>query len=158
MAIKDSFAPEEWIKVVAAPSMAGVAMLAVSPSGLTGLMAESMATANTMLELSASGTTALMQEIHTALKNPPDGLRVKMRWGDVRQAKQQAMTHIAEAVALVNATISPEEAQSYRAYLYAVAERVAGAALEGGVLGMGGVRVSEAEQSLLDEMKTAFRL
>jgi len=39
-----------------------------------------------------------------------------------------------------------------------VAEKVASASKEGGFLGFGGVRVSNAEQSFLNEVKAALQL
>ena len=43
MAIKASFTPEEWSRVLASPMVAGMAITAADPSGLWGIMKEGMA-------------------------------------------------------------------------------------------------------------------
>jgi hypothetical protein len=48
------------------------------------------------------------------------------------------------------------EAEGYKRWLLTVAQRVAEAAKEGGFLGIGGVRVSEAEQATLAEIAGAL--
>ncbi|MCD0166739.1 hypothetical protein IHN58_13865, partial [Deinococcus sp. 12RED42] len=43
MSIKDNFTSDEWFKVMTGPGRAGAAVMAASPSGLTGLIAEARA-------------------------------------------------------------------------------------------------------------------
>jgi len=43
MSVKDNFTPEEWDKVLSGPATAAAAILAASPSGLTGIIAEGIA-------------------------------------------------------------------------------------------------------------------
>jgi hypothetical protein len=44
---------------------------------------------------------------------------------------------------------APEDAPAFKAWLQAIAQRVAEAAKEGGFMGFGGVRVSDAEKATL---------
>jgi hypothetical protein len=53
---------------------------------------------------------------------------------------------------------TPDEVQAYKQMVMGVAEKAASASKEGGFLGFGGVRVSDAEQSFLNEVKGALQL
>jgi hypothetical protein len=59
---------------------------------------------------------------------------------------------IREAVSILEQKSSPEEAAEYRQFILRVADVVAHAHKEGGVLGIGGKEVSEQEQAVLDEL------
>ena len=59
------------------------------------------------------------------------------------------------AVDLLEQKASPAEAGVYRRMLVDIAERAANASKEGGFLGFGGVRVSDREHSLINEVKRA---
>ena len=50
------------------------------------------------------------------------------------------------------AKATPEESTTYREWLYQVGVRQANASKEGGFLGIGAVRVNEAEQNALTEL------
>ena len=62
MSLKDSFTKEEWFRVMTGPGRAGAAVVAASPSGLTGLLAEAQAIAASIREsVSREGRTPLME-------------------------------------------------------------------------------------------------
>ena len=63
----------------------------------------------------------------------------------------------ARAVArLLDSRVDPAQAAQYRAWALSVAEKVAMAATEGGFLGFGGTRLSEAEQALIAQLREAL--
>ena len=63
----------------------------------------------------------------------------------------------ARAVArLLDSRVDPAQAAQYRAWALSVAEKVAMAATEGGFLGFGGTRLSEAEQALIAQLRAAL--
>ena len=72
--------------------------------------------------------------------------------------KANVLDRIKEAEALVAAKATAEEAQAYRQMLMAVASRTAEASKEGGFFGFGGVQVSSAEQSFLNEVQQVLHL
>ncbi|MFD1730904.1 hypothetical protein ACFSC4_07135 [Deinococcus malanensis] len=58
MSVKDNFTADEWFKVMTGPGRAGAAVVAASPSGLTGLLAEAQAIAGSVREhVSRAGRT-----------------------------------------------------------------------------------------------------
>ena len=63
----------------------------------------------------------------------------------------------ARAVArLLDSRVDHAQAAQYRAWALSVAEKVAMAATEGGFLGFGGTRLSEAEQALIGQLRAAL--
>ena len=71
--------------------------------------------------------------------------------------KSAVLARIREAANLVSRKATPEEAKAYKQMIMSVAEKAANASKEGGFLGFGGVRVSNAEQSFLNEVKAALQ-
>ena len=53
---------------------------------------------------------------------------------------------------------APNDAGGFKAWLRGISERVASAASEGGFLGFGGVRISDAEKATLGEISEALKL
>ena len=68
----------------------------------------------------------------------------------------QVPAQIGEAVKLVEAKATPEEAEEYRQFILRLADVVAHAHKEGGVLGIGGKEVSEEEQAALDMLSSTL--
>jgi len=159
--VKDKFTPEEWFKVMNGPGRAGVAVMASSPSGITGFLAEANALANELQTLIRSHpSTPLLADMadayqHTTreeLKEQRDAAGENVS-RDVRETKDQALESVRQAVWLVSTKTTAEDTRAYKDLLMRVAQRVAEAATEGGFLGIGGVRVSDAEQAVLDELR-----
>jgi hypothetical protein len=63
---------------------------------------------------------------------------------------------IREAVRIVEEKATPEEAEDYRQFVLRLAEVVAHAHKEGGVLGIGGKEVSPEEQAALDRLSSTL--
>lgn len=61
-------------------------------------------------------------------------------------------------MSLLDQKALPDEVLAYKQMLMQVAERAANAAKEGGFLGFGGVKVSEAEQTFLNELSRMLKI
>jgi len=72
--------------------------------------------------------------------------------------RSAVLSRITEVVDLLSRKATPDEIQAYKRMVMVVAEKAANASREGGFLGFGGVRVSNAEQSFLNEVKGALKL
>ena len=68
------------------------------------------------------------------------------------------LVRIGEAANLLSRKATPDEVKAYKQMILNVAEKAANASKEGGFLGFGGVQVSNAEQSFLNEVKDALQL
>ena len=160
MSIKDNFSKEEWFKVMTGPGRAGAAVVAASPSGITGLLAEAQAIASTVREnVSKEGRTPLMEAMAADLMGNPTDLKDLPQQEKVKnmdEAKAQSLEGVRQAVWLVSSKCSPADAQAYREMLVQVADKTAAAAKEGGFLGMGGEQVSAAERAAVEELKAVI--
>ncbi|SEJ14870.1 hypothetical protein SAMN04488058_104138 [Deinococcus reticulitermitis] len=158
MSIRDQFTQEEWTKVMLGAGRTGGAVVAASPSGVTGLVAEAQAIAKTIREsVSGAARTPLLEAIAAdLLGTPPDAksLGGGERAGSMDEVRAQNLEGVRQAVWLVSSKASPEDAAAYRQMLLHVAERTAQAAKEdGNFLGMGGVQINEKEKTVLDELR-----
>ena len=68
----------------------------------------------------------------------------------------QIPEQIRDAVQLVEQKATPEEAKDYRQFVLRLADVVAHAHKEGGVLGIGGKEVSPEEQAALDRLSSTL--
>ncbi|MFC4637364.1 hypothetical protein [Deinococcus hohokamensis] len=157
MSLKDNFTADEWFKVMTGPGRAGAAVVAASPSGLTGLLAEAQAIAASVREhVSRSGRTPLMEAMAAdLLGTPPDpnSLPQEERARNVEDVRAQSLEGVRQALWLVSSKASPADAEAYRAMMLEVAERTAQAAKEGGFLGFGGEQVNDKERAVMDELR-----
>ncbi|MFC6592268.1 hypothetical protein ACFP81_09845 [Deinococcus lacus] len=74
--VKDKFTREEWLKVIGGVGQAGMAVIASSPSGVTGLMAEMAAIVKGLREeISKEPRTALQEAMAAELMAGPPARR-----------------------------------------------------------------------------------
>jgi hypothetical protein len=162
MATKASFTAEEWQQLLRSPMLAGMAVTAADPSGLFGLIKEGFAASRALAEAKAdAGASELIRAVVADLETSEgrsaarDGLQAELSGGRVTDIKPKAIEGLGAAAALVGRK-APEDAAAFKAWLAAIAERVAEASKEGGFLGFGGVQVSDAEKATLGEISTAL--
>ncbi|GGR48579.1 hypothetical protein GCM10008959_07120 [Deinococcus seoulensis] len=162
MSIKDNFTPDEWFKVMTGPGRAGAAIVASSPSGLTGLVAEARALNDAIRDgVSADTRTPLLEAIAAdLLRTAPDPAVMphQERARTMQEALEQSLENVRQAAWLVSAKASPEDSAAYRQMLLSVAERTANAAKEGGFLGFGGELVNDRERAVLDDLRRILNL
>ncbi|WP_216323424.1 hypothetical protein [Deinococcus aestuarii] len=160
MSVKDSFTPDEWFKVMTGPGRAGAAVVAASPSGVTGLVAEAQAIASAIRgEVSGAGRTPLLEAMAADLMGTPPDARDRPqeeRARTMEEARARSIDAVRQAVWLVSSKAGPEDADAYRRLLWTVAERTAEAAREGGFLGIGGEQISEGERTALGELRSVL--
>ena len=144
MTTKSEFNGEEWERVSRAPALAGV-MVALADRG--GSFRESLALGKAYAAAKRDGGSELLEEL---VASPPSLNRESI--GQPDQVPEQ----IGEAVKLVEEKATPEEAEEYRQFILRLADVVAHAHKEGGVLGIGGKEVSEEEQAALDMLSSTL--
>lgn len=150
MTTKADFNAEEWATLVEAPLLAAMRVVA---SERGGTIRESLAIGRTYADARRhQGDSSLLDEL---VASPPaiDSERLREGGGDVQA---QAAERLTEAVALVDAKATPDEAQAYRQFILTVAEAAANANREGGFIGIGGKPVSANEQAALDEISATL--
>jgi hypothetical protein len=144
MTTKSEFNADEWERVAQAPALAAL-MVMVADRG--GAIRESIALGKAYAEARRDGGSEFVKEL---VSTPPQLNPAEM--GQPDQLREQLPQRIQEAVRTVEQKAAPEEAEEYRSFILRVADVVAHAAKEGGVLGIGGKEVSEQEQAVLDEL------
>ena len=164
MANKASFSPDEWKQLLESPMLAGMVVTAADPSGVWGVIKEGLAASGPLPEAKAdAGSSELVRAVAADFKTfegrsaARDGLKATVAGGKTGDLKPKAIGGLRQVSALLEAK-APEEAPAFKAWLQAIAQRVAEAAKEGSFLGFGGVQVSDAEKATLAEISDALKL
>jgi hypothetical protein len=165
MSTKADFSAEEWKLVLRSPLMAGLAVVAASPSGPLGVLREMFAVGKlvheTRAQADATGglTNDLLRSLVAELSSP--GARAQLDVSELRgvpppQLQGHALEACRAVAALVDRKASREEADGVKRWLVSIAQRTAEAAKEGGFLGIGGTRVSESETTAIRDVARAL--
>jgi hypothetical protein len=160
MLTKNDFAAEDWNTLRDTPYLVGFATMLAEPSGL-GTIKESIAITMGMWENQASEfplirdltSRAEMQAAQNSLKGRFGASQAELPKNAIRDV---ALEHARSSIALLTGKADSTEIDAYRKLLYGLAEKVANASREGGVLGFGGKAVSAAEQSFLDDLQNTI--
>ena len=157
MTSKASFTDEEWDRVLRAPMVAGMAITIADPGGPIEISKEMMAT------LRAATVPPSQEELLAAVALDIQAL-IQQKQNPARNFKPTsaatAGTEILDELRAVDAIVAekatPEETQAFRGWLVVAAQAAADAAKEGGFMGFGAVQVSEGEQTMLDQLRSAL--
>ncbi|MFC7494260.1 MULTISPECIES: hypothetical protein [unclassified Nocardioides] len=156
MTSKADFSEEEWVRVVRAPFVAGMAITLADPGGPIEAAKESMASIRSaanppsreqLLTEVALDIQAQVQQHH----NPVKGYRPS----GSTEPGEQVLQELREVRTIVNEHATPEEAAAFGTWLVNVAEAAANAAKEGGFMGFRAELVSERERDLLEKVRAA---
>jgi hypothetical protein len=158
MANKQDFTPEEWTKVLQSPMLIGIAVSTADPSGLWGTLKEaavsSSALATTKLD---AGSNELIKAVVTDFETSQgrsviqQALRDCFAGAEPAHCVQRSLAALQEVSAILDAK-APDDAVAFKTWLRSVSQKVAEAAIEGGFLGFGGVRVSDTEKATLGDI------
>ena len=163
MADKASFTKEEWTLLLESPMIAGMAVTAADPSGLWGLLKESFAGGSALTRAATNAdTNALVKAVVTDFSTSDgrsaarDGLKAKFASSQPADMKNKAIDSLRQVSALLD-TKAPGDAAAFKGWLRQISQSTAEAATEGGGLfGLGGVQVSDAEKATLTEITRAL--
>ena len=160
MAKKADFTPEEWQQLLSLPQVASLYLALASPSGPLGIAQEMMASTKGIVEaLKSSSGNELIDAVAADIREKAEKrerLEPPLKTSnDPNEMKAQCVQIFREAAALLSQK-APAEAQAYKQWVYQAAQNSANAAKEGGVFGIGGERVSEAETAALKELAIAL--
>jgi hypothetical protein len=162
MANKSDFTPDEWRLVMASPMLAGMAITLADPSGIFGTLKEGFTGANALLAARKDDkANAIVKAIVADFDTPEgrtaarDGIRADLTGKTPAELKLQALENLRKVSSIVGAK-APSDAPAFREWIKSVAVHAAEASSEGGFLGFGGVRVSDAEKATLAELDAAL--
>jgi hypothetical protein len=162
MSIKDNFTEEEWGSVLQSPMLAALAITAADPGGLWSAIKEGTGLARSVVEAKSKGAAGtLLGEIGAAYDTPEgrriaqDKVKEMLRGKKPAEVTDAAVHRLQEVARLVGAK-APQQAAAFGDYVRETARRVAEAGTEGGFLGFGGEKVSEAEKKTLADIDRVF--
>ena len=160
MAKKADFTPEEWQLILSLPQVASLYLALASPSGPLGLAQEMIASTKGVVEaLKASSGNELIDALAADIREKAEKrerLEPPLKTGnDLNEMKAQCLQACRDVAALLSQK-APADVEQYKQWVYQSAQNSANAAKEGGVFGIGGERVSEAETAALRELATAL--
>ncbi len=164
MATQAAFTPEEWTLLRIVPSLVVGGVSAADPNGIFGAVKEAAAGMTEMIASLQKGSKLELLDAMLADKSIPGMPDPKTLVGEGNREQQMAnlksavLGRIGEVVNLVSRKATPDEAKAYKQMIMSVASKTANASKEGGFLGFGGVRVSSAEESFLNEVKAVLQL
>ena len=149
MTSKSAFNAEEWSVIVNAPYLAALLIMAAERGGT---VRETRAISRAYAEARAHHEDPLLEAI---LSTPPtlDPTSAPRTPADLHRA---ATATLRQAVGTLERVATEEEVNTYKRFVYHVAESVARAHRKGGFLGFGGTELSEHEQAALDEIAAIF--
>jgi hypothetical protein len=150
MTRKADFNAEEWETVTQGPVYAGMRVITADRGGT---LRESLAMGRAyQAAREQHGESELLDEL---VASPPsiDKSRVQEAGGEVATV---AIDRIREAMRVLEEKGTPEEVDAYKRFVMSVAQAAASAHKEGGFLGIGGKKVSDAENEALDQISTTL--
>jgi hypothetical protein len=161
MLTKNDFAASDWNTLRDTPYLVGLATLLAEPSGL-GTIKESIALTMGIWENQASEFPLIRDLTSRAeMQSAQNSLRGRLSASQGERAKgvirDLALEQARSSIAMLSGKANPDEINAYRKFLYGLAEKVANASREGGILGFGGKAVSPAEQSFLDDLQNTIQ-
>jgi hypothetical protein len=150
MTRKADFNAEEWSTVVDGPLYAGMRVIS---AGRGGTLRESLAMGRVYQEARQQhGESELLDEL---VMSPPsiDANRVRETGGNIAAVTSQQLR---DAMGILEGKATAAEVDAYKTFVMTVSQAVAGAHKEGGFLGIGGTRITDAENQALDEISAAL--
>jgi hypothetical protein len=162
MVNKTAFTPEEWNRILESVMLSGMAVTAADPSGLLGVLKESMATGKTLLAAKADPTSnelikSVVSDFETGEGRQAARSQVQSRLKGmpIGEMKDKSIAALRELSQLLDSK-APADAVGFKTWLHHIAENAAEASAEGGFMGFGGTQVSDAEKATLAELSRAL--
>ena len=160
MAKKVDFTAEEWQLILSMPQVASLYLALASPSNPLGLAQEMIASTKGIVEtIKTSSGNELMDAVSADIREKVEKReRLEPPFktsNDLNDMKAQCLQACREVAVLLSQK-APADAQVYKQWVYQAAQNTANAAKEGGVFGIGGEPVSEAETAALKEIAIAL--
>ena len=162
MADKSSFTPDEWKMILASPMLSGMAVTLAEPSGLWGMLKEAMASGRALIEAKSDPGASDLAKAVVADMETSEGrtvareeLKAELAGKTPAELKSQVVATLTKVGQLLDAK-APADAPAFKGWLRHIADKVAEAASEGGFLGFGGVKVTDAEKASIAEVAKAL--
>jgi hypothetical protein len=161
MLTKNDFSASDWCTLRDTPYLVGLATMLAEPSGL-GTLKESIAIAMGIAE-NQSSDIPLIRDLTSRPEMDAAQASLRGRFTGSQggafkdTVAELALSQARSSTELLSGKASNDELNAWRKLLYGLADKVANASREGGVLGFGGKAVSDNEQKFLDQLQNAIQ-
>jgi len=154
MSSLSDYTPDEVTTLTRAPLIVGMMVVGASLSGPLGIVKELLAAVRATEEASKQAPeTSILRSLFS---NPS----MKTQQEQMAQEKPETLDpamqlqKIRQALFILASKGDPSELAAYKTLLVKAAEDTANAAKEGGFLGIGGTRVSDQEQAVIEQIRS----
>ncbi|MEB3250753.1 MAG: hypothetical protein VKO01_01265 [Cyanobacteriota bacterium] len=174
--MRQNFSEDEWVTLLQAPMQAVVAVCLADKVDPVSFLQELKAGVKLVSE--ATSRSDLPGDLVPALlkstadldsQDPLSGEQLQLKkqfellgliqtFKNANEGKNAAISHFQKVAALLAAKVTGVEANSYKTWLMSLAEKVAEAQKEGGIMGLGASRISERESDVLKQLAMALGL
>jgi hypothetical protein len=157
MTSRDAFSEEEWARLGRAPLVASLAITIADPGGPIEAVKEAGAALQVVLNAARERTFgAFVQSIAADIAAKAQRRENPLGGFNPRSGREELLEELRAVYALLEEKAAEEDVDDYREWMRTAAQQAALAAKEGGFLGIGGTRVSEREQEMLETLGEIF--
>ncbi|MEZ6103611.1 MAG: hypothetical protein R3E01_32090 [Pirellulaceae bacterium] len=161
MTTKADYNGEEWQLLLDVPPLVGTAVMVAGASGLGSIKEAYAVATGTLAMANQYPGNRLIKALLDGRLHDGDKAEVEKLTNSYRAMSRQELHELAiqkcrDANQLLSGRSTVEESQQYKEWTMAVGYHVAEAAKEGGFLGIGGERVSQAERIVLNDVAEAL--
>jgi hypothetical protein len=150
MAGQQDFTVDEWTTMRKAITVAGV-IVALSEGGGEEMLSEILAVTQRLRRAGIDHPNQLVREL-SSMHRFQSGLQPNMK----RSVYEEEGLATIRAAAAAIATKAPRDLDAFRDFVLELADAAANAHKEGGIAGMGGVRVTAAEAAAIGRVRRAL--
>jgi hypothetical protein len=156
MTAKTDFTEDDWTRVVRAPFVAGLAISLADPGGPIEAAKETTATLKSATNPPSREQllTEVALELQDMVQHRQNPLK-SFHFTKDSSPGTQVLDELRAVQGIVAGQASAEEAEAYGRWLLATAQAAAQAAKDGGFMGFGAKQVSDREQAMLDQVRSA---
>jgi len=162
MTTKVDYTEEEWAQLMQAPVTGGM-LIIMADLHVTSMVGELKGLFQGMVEQPVPEGAqellgSLLQDIKAKSENKEKMETPDTSGKDAAAVKAEMVQSLHDVASLVDTKCSEDEALGYKQWLMGVAEATAEAGKEGGLLGIGAVRVSDKEKAEMAEISQVLGL
>ncbi len=159
MTDKTAFSPEEWAAIKTLPGAVSMYIITASPA-IGDAMKESLALAKNLSDPAQKASAAgLLKAVLDEFTDSSSAKASQPKYEgakDLPGLRTMILEDITKQTAVVDAKAEANEAKDFKMWLYKVANDTAEAAKEGDFMGIGGVKVNQAEKDALAQLATVM--
>lgn len=153
-----AFPPGEWELLTHLPARVIVAATSAEPDGPRRTVAEGLAGLDAIAAGRAFDSDLVRAVVSAIYAESDEDGPAAVEFTDRAAGLAEVLEACRRATGVLGARADPADSAAYRQWVQSVAARVCGAARSGGVLGLGGAQVSDAERRFLDDLAVALGL